>query len=192
MTPPTSFSAACKAPLHYRRLLIQSIPALLERRRSKLTHYRLRGTCSKRYNGVVWDATSFTLELPQGNCDPSVRLGAMKDLHFDKATLYRNGALVLLLASIALIVHNIFGQNGYLALRRQQKELQTLQQQIEQLKLENEQLDKQIKALKSDPAAIERLAREQMHLVKPGEKIYMLPDKAQGNPPRSSAEQTPP
>jgi len=116
----------------------------------------------------------------------------MKDFHFDKATLYRNGALVLLLASIALIVHNIFGQNGYLALRRQQKELQTLEQQIEQLKLENEQLDKQIKALKSDPAAIERLAREQMHLVKPGEKIYTLPDKAQGNPPPSSAQQTPP
>jgi cell division protein FtsL len=116
----------------------------------------------------------------------------MKDFHLDKATLYRNGALVLLLACIALIVHNIFGHNGYLALRRQQKELQTLEQQIEQLKLENEQLDKQIKALKSDPAAIERLAREQMHLVKPGEKIYTLPDKAPGNPAPSSAQQSPP
>jgi cell division protein FtsB len=116
----------------------------------------------------------------------------MQDFHFDKATVYRNGVLVLLLASIALIVHNIFGHNGYLALRRQQKELQTLERQIEQLKFENEQLDRQIKALKSDPAAIERLAREQMHLVKPGERIYTLPDKARGNPPTSSPEQTPP
>ncbi len=103
----------------------------------------------------------------------------MSDSEFDKSAFYRNGALVLLLVAIALIVHNIFGQNGYLALRRQQQELQTLQQKIEQLKQENEQLDKQIKALKSDPAAIERLAREQMHLVKPGEKVYTLPDKEQ-------------
>jgi cell division protein FtsB len=109
----------------------------------------------------------------------------MKNAESDKSTFYRNGVLVLLLVSVALIVHNIFGQNGYLALRRQQKELQTLHQQIEQLEQENEQLEKQIKALKSDPEAIERLAREQMHLVKPGEKVYTLPDnggqKAVGN-----------
>jgi cell division protein FtsB len=116
----------------------------------------------------------------------------MKDFHFDKATLYRNGVLVLLLVSIALIVHEIFGQNGYLALRRQQKELQTLEQQIQQLKQENEQLDKQIRALKSDPAAIERLAREQMHLAKPGEIIYTLPNQAPANPPPPSTAQDSP
>ena len=117
----------------------------------------------------------------------------MKDFHFDKATLYRNGVLVLLLISIALIVHEIFGQNGYLALRRQQEELQALQQQIQQLKQENEQLDKQIKALKSDPAAVERLAREQMHLAKPGEIIYTLPSKAPENPPPlPAAKDSPP
>lgn len=107
----------------------------------------------------------------------------MTDFEFDKATLYRNGILVLLLVSVALIVHEIFGANGYLVLRRQQKERQTLQQQIDQLQQENEQLEKQIKALKSDPAAIERLAREQMHLVKPGEMIYTLPNKPSGNSP---------
>ena len=107
----------------------------------------------------------------------------MKEFHLDKAALYRNGILALLLASIALIVHNVFGQNGYFALRRQQKELHTLQLDIQQLNQDNEQLEKHIKALKSDPAAVERLAREQMHLVKPGEKIYMLPDKAPATPP---------
>jgi cell division protein FtsB len=113
-------------------------------------------------------------------------------IHFDKATLYRNGVLVLVLVSIALIVHEIFGQNGYLALRRQQKELQTLHQQIQQLKQENAELAKQIKALKSDPAAIERLAREQMHLAKPGEIIYTLPNKAPENPPPPPAVQDSP
>ena len=107
----------------------------------------------------------------------------MDDSNFDTTALYRNGILVLLLVSVALIVHNIFGQNGYLASRHQQKELQTLQQRILQLQQENEQLDKENRALKTNPAAIERLAREQMHLAKPGEKIYTLPDKAPASPP---------
>jgi len=101
----------------------------------------------------------------------------MKDFNFDNSALYRNGILILLLAAFALIIHNVFSQNGYLASRRQQKELQALQQKIQQLKQENEQLDKENRALKSDPAAIERLAREQMHLAKPGEKIYTVPNK---------------
>jgi len=115
----------------------------------------------------------------------------MKAFRFEKGTLYRNGILVLLLASIALIVHNIFGQNGYLALRRQQKQLQILQQEIQQLQQDNDDLAKQIKALKSDPAAIERLAREQMHLVKPGEKIYSLPDKPPATPSTPPGKQAP-
>ena len=113
---------------------------------------------------------------------PRTRLQTMNDSGFDSTALYRNGILVLLLVSIALIVHNIFGQNGYLAGRRQRKELQTIQEQNSQLQRENDQLEKENHALKSDPDAIERLAREQMHLAKPGEKIYTLPDKAPPTP----------
>jgi cell division protein FtsB len=116
----------------------------------------------------------------------------MNDSNSDHTALYRNGILVLLLAIIALIVHNVFSQNGYLASRRQKKELQTIQQEIQQLKQENEQLDKENHALKSDPAAIERMAREQMHLAKPGEKIYTLPDKTPANPPAPPAKETAP
>ena len=101
----------------------------------------------------------------------------MNDSNLDTAALYRNGILVLLLVSIALLIHNVFGHNGYLAARQQQKELQTLQQKKLQLQQENAQLEKENRALKSDPAAIERKAREDMHLVKPGEKIYTVPDK---------------
>jgi cell division protein FtsB len=116
----------------------------------------------------------------------------MNDSNFDTTALYRNAILVLLLVSIALIVHNIFSQNGYLASRRQRKELQTLQQKILQLQQENEQLDKENRALKSDPAAIERLAREQMGLSKPGEKIYKLPNKAPANPAPPTGKETSP
>jgi cell division protein FtsB len=101
-------------------------------------------------------------------------------------TLYRNGVLAFILICIAVIVHEVFGQNGYISLRRQRTEVETLQQQIQQLKQENEQLEQQIKALKSDPRAIERIAREQMRMARPGETVYTLPPKEanQASPPK--------
>ena len=116
----------------------------------------------------------------------------MSDFNFDTTTLYRNGILALLLVSFALIVHNIFSQNGYLASRRQRLELQNLQQKIQQLQQENAQLDKENRALKSDPAAITRRGREDLHLAKPGEKIYTYADKAPANPPTPTGTETSP
>jgi cell division protein FtsB len=101
----------------------------------------------------------------------------MDKLSWDVATLRRNATYVLVLVCIALLVHEIFGPHGFLALRQEKKEIENLRQQIQQLQHENEQLDKRIKALQSDPKAIERLAREQMRLARPGEIIYTLPEK---------------
>ena len=108
---------------------------------------------------------------------------AMKELNLETSALYRNGILVLVLFSIALIVHNVFSQNGYLASRRQRLEVQSLQQKIQQIKAENEQLDHENQALKNDPAAVERLAREQYGLVKPGDRVYSVPNQTPPSPP---------
>ncbi len=83
----------------------------------------------------------------------------------------------LMVMAAALIVHEIFGKNGYLALRKQKQEYQALEQQIEQLKQENRQLEEQVKALRTDPKAIEKVARDDMRMARPGEIIYTLPDK---------------
>ncbi len=95
---------------------------------------------------------------------------------------YQRGAiLALALICVALIVHEIFGQHGYLALRRERREFDVLQQQIQQLQKENQQLESQVKALKTDPKAIEKVAREQMGLARPGEIIFTMPDKHSEN-----------
>jgi cell division protein DivIC len=101
----------------------------------------------------------------------------MAKLSWDAAALGRNATYVLVLVCIALLVHEIFGPHGFLALRHEKKEIESLRQQIQQLQHENEQLDKRVKELQSDPKAIERLAREQMRLARPGEIIYTLPEK---------------
>lgn len=97
--------------------------------------------------------------------------------HLGSPRRYRATILALMVVAAALIVHEIFGQNGYLALRRQKQEYQALEQQIEQLRQENQELEKQVKALRTDPKAIEKVARDNMRLARPGEIIYTLPDK---------------
>lgn len=112
---------------------------------------------------------------------------SMKDPRFRRAAL-----LTLVLIAFALTVHEVFGDRGYFALRRRRQELQSLQQQVDKLQQENQQLEQEIKALKSDPKAIEKLAREQMKLAKPGEIIYVLPEKKeQPSPPSTPPAQAP-
>ncbi len=101
----------------------------------------------------------------------------MTDFRWQNARFRRATLLALVLVAIALTVHEIFGDHGYMALRRRRQELESLQQQVKDLQQKNELLEEQIKALKSDPRAVEKLAREQMKLAKPGEIIYVLPDK---------------
>jgi cell division protein FtsB len=93
---------------------------------------------------------------------------------------------ILWIALLALAIHDVFGAHGYLAMRRTQKEITNLHDQITRLNQENSQLAGQVKALKSNPQAIERIAREQMGLARPGEIIFKLP------PADKPADQTDP
>ncbi len=103
----------------------------------------------------------------------------MKFLHSARTLLSRNLALVLGLVCLAFVVHEIFGANGWLAMRREQRESQSLQQKIQQLQQQKVQLEQQIQGLKSNPQAIEKAARQELHLAKPGEIIYTLPPPKQ-------------
>ena len=57
--------------------------------------------------------------------------------------------------------------------------MEALQNEVGRLQVENDQQVEQIKSLKSDPAAIEKEAREQLRYARPGEIILVAPD-----PPR--------
>jgi cell division protein FtsB len=95
-----------------------------------------------------------------------------------EAYLRRNARQILILALFALLVHDIFGAHGFIAMRRTQKEITDIQDQIGKINTENKSLSEQVTSLKSDPKAIERIAREEMGLARPGELIYKLPDSA--------------
>ncbi len=81
-----------------------------------------------------------------------------------------------------LSVYQVLGENGYFKLRAHQKEVSRLEKEVQRLAEENQRLERQIQRLRSDPAAVEQIAREEMKLVRPGEVIYALPSPPQPAP----------
>lgn len=101
----------------------------------------------------------------------------------------RNARQILGLALLALAIHDIFGPHGFIAMRRAQKEIEQVRDQIGKLNEENKSLSDQVTSLKTDPKAIERIAREEMGLARPGEVIYTLPDSASAGNAKPPAPQ---
>jgi cell division protein FtsB len=92
---------------------------------------------------------------------------------------------ILGLALAAVVIHDVFGSHGFLAMRRTQKQIDQLQAEIERLNQENQALSDHVNDLKTDPKTIERIAREEMGLARPGEMIFRLPppQETPGQPP---------
>ena len=89
------------------------------------------------------------------------------------------GPALLGLLTLVLVVHDIFGTHGYLAMRRTQQEIKKVNAEIDQLNKENLQLEQEVKELKTDPHKIEKIARDELGLAKPGEVIIKIPRSQQ-------------
>jgi len=74
---------------------------------------------------------------------------------------------VLSLASVA----DARGFRRYLKLRQ---DVETMQERNRSLAQQNEALLREINALRKDPAALERAAREELGYIKPGELVFHL------------------
>ncbi len=90
----------------------------------------------------------------------------------------RGATFALCLVAVWVAYHVIFGANGMVIYSHKRTEYRALNKEILELKQENQQLAKSAEALKNDPKAIEKEAREQLRLAKPGEVIYTLPQSA--------------
>ena len=99
----------------------------------------------------------------------------------------RLGTAAAVLLIVGLLLHAMFGANGIVMYRQKRAEMQLLQIEVERLQKENNQHVDQIKSLKSNPAAIEKEAREQLHYTRQGEVVYIAPDPPQ-KPPAGRAK----
>lgn len=82
--------------------------------------------------------------------------------------------LASIIALVALIVGALFGDRGLLHLIDQRQRAEALASEVGALQAENARLAAEIAALRSDPRAIERLAREELGMVRPGETVFLV------------------
>jgi cell division protein FtsB len=77
---------------------------------------------------------------------------------------------------IALVVGSLFGDRGILHLVQQRQRTDALAREVEELRAENARLAGEIAGLLRDPRAVERLAREELGLARPGETVFLIQD----------------
>ncbi|MGA8142382.1 MAG: septum formation initiator family protein [Candidatus Acidiferrales bacterium] len=100
------------------------------------------------------------------------------------AFLRRNMNWILVAGFALLLLQDIFGTHGVLAMRRTQLQAKEVQREIERLNEENRKLQNRVQHLKSDPATLEGIARDEMHLKRPGE--YVFPIQVKPSAPSAS------
>lgn len=83
--------------------------------------------------------------------------------------------LVSLLFSALLFGFFLVSERGFLQVRRQRLELARLQAQVSTLDTDNQRLEENIQALRTDPKAVEKIAREDLNFTRPDEIVLALP-----------------
>lgn len=79
-----------------------------------------------------------------------------------------------LILIVAITLAAVFSDKGFMNVYDFTEELDHLKQRNQTLAEENTHIQKEIEALKTDPYAVEMLARDKLNLVKPGERVYQI------------------
>jgi len=97
-------------------------------------------------------------------------------------------ASLILLALGALVILGVFSSivsHGFAELTDAEEERERLKQRTSELEESVEELDETLDAIRSDPAAIESLARRELGWVRPGDTVILLTTPTQ--PPQPAA-----
>ena len=83
---------------------------------------------------------------------------------------------VIVFAALVIAVDALVGDNGLMAMMKARQEYRALEQSLAGGRAENARLREEARRLREDPSAIEELARRELGLVKPGEKLFIIKD----------------
>ena len=75
-----------------------------------------------------------------------------------------------------LVVDALVGDQGLVATMRARKQYDELAADLARLRSENASLREEARRLREDPAAIEEIARRELGLMSPGEKLFIIRD----------------
>jgi cell division protein FtsB len=88
----------------------------------------------------------------------------------------RVGRFLVLFFAGVLIVDGLVGERGLVAMLRARRQYDELSARITRQRAENARLREEARRLRDDPSAIEELARRELGLIRPGEKVFIIKD----------------
>jgi len=85
---------------------------------------------------------------------------------------------LIVLVGCVLMIDALVGDKGLLAMIEARDRYRELEASLQEAKAENARMREQARRLREDPAAIEEIARRELGLMKPGEKLFIIRDAA--------------
>ena len=83
---------------------------------------------------------------------------------------------LLILVSGVIVVDALVGEKGLLAMLKARRQYQSLEHSLSQARSENARLREDARRLREDPSTIEDVARRELGLIRPGEKLFIIKD----------------
>jgi len=108
--------------------------------------------------------------------------GGCVDPERQRRARLRRGVFVLFLATLFLAgsLVALVGRGGYVDLHRKREEARLLREEVVTLRINVDVLEHVVGRLEAEPLERERIAREQLGLVLPGEIDFLLPRETAG------------
>jgi cell division protein FtsB len=88
---------------------------------------------------------------------------------------------VLLFVASVIVVDALVGDRGLVAMLRARQEYDELSASIARDRTENARLRETVRRLREDPSAIEEIARRELGLIRPGERVFIVKDAPRKN-----------
>lgn len=86
--------------------------------------------------------------------------------------------LLIAFAVVIFVADGLVGDRGLLAMLRARQEQDELTATIARERARNARLREEARRLREDPSAIEEIARRELGLIRPGEKVFIVKDVA--------------
>ena len=82
----------------------------------------------------------------------------------------------LIFTSLVLVIDALVGEKGLIAMLKARQQYRVLEQSLSQSRADNARLRDNARRLREDPDAIEDIARRELGLIEPGEKLFIIRD----------------
>jgi cell division protein FtsB len=76
---------------------------------------------------------------------------------------------------LVMVVTSVFGKKGVMDILHARQKLTKLDAEMRGLEQDKARLESEIRALETNPRAVEKEARDKLWLIKPGEKVLVVP-----------------